>query len=64
LTQDGGGLGFGDGGRDEGVLDGIGMDSVIDLGEGALEIPTELESVIFVILEALEFDNQVKLKFG
>ena len=35
LTQDGGGLGFGDGGWYEGVLDGIGVDAVVDLGEGA-----------------------------
>jgi len=52
---DGGGLGFGDGGRDEGVLDGIGVDAVVDLGEGALKIPIELEPVIFLVLEALEF---------
>ena len=55
LTQDGGGLGLGDGGRDEGVLDGIGVDAVVDLGEGALKIPIELEPVIFLVLEALEF---------
>jgi hypothetical protein len=49
-------LSLGDGGRDERLLDGIGVDAVVDLGEGALEVPIELETVILLILEALELD--------
>jgi len=50
-------------GRDESLLDNIGVDAVIDLGEGALEVPGELESVVFVVLEALEFLDGVELEF-
>jgi hypothetical protein len=39
------------------------VDAVIDLCEGALEIPTELEAVVFFVLEALEFLDQVELEF-
>jgi hypothetical protein len=39
------------------------VDAVIDFCEGALEIPTELEAVVFFILEALEFLDQVELEF-
>ena len=56
-------LGFGDGRRNEGVLDGVGVDAVVDLGEGALEVPIELEPVVFVILEALKFRDEVELEF-
>lgn len=59
---DGRGLRPGDGGRDERFLDGIRVDAVVDLGEGALEVPLELEAVIFIIFEALELDNQVELE--
>jgi hypothetical protein len=38
------------------------VDAVVDLGEGALEVPIELESVVFVVLEALEFDDEVELE--
>ena len=56
-------LGLGDAGRDERFLDGVGVDAVIDLGEGSLEIPAELEAVVFLVLEALEFDDEVELEF-
>ena len=46
--------------RDEGVLDGIRVDAVVDLGEGVLGVPIEFEAVVFVVLEAMKFDNQVK----
>ncbi len=59
----GGRLRFGDRRRDEGVLYRVGVDAVIDLCEGALEIPTELEAVVFFVLEALEFLDQVELEF-
>ena len=45
---------FCDGGRDECLPDGIGVDAVVDLGKGALKIPTELEPVVFLVLEMLE----------
>ena len=48
------GLGLRDGGRDEGFLYRIGVDAVIDLGEGALEVPTELEAVVFFVFEAMD----------
>ena len=38
------------------------MDTVNDLGEGALEIPADLEAVVFVIFEALEFLDEVELE--
>ena len=38
------------------------MDAVVDLGESALEVPIELEVVVFVVLEALELLDQVKLE--
>ena len=58
------GLGLGDGGRDECFFDGIGVDAVIDLGEGALEVPVKLEAVVFVVLEALEFLDEVELELN
>lgn len=56
------GLGLGDGGREEGLLDGVGVDPVVDLGERALEVPAELETVVLVILEPLEFLDEVELE--
>jgi hypothetical protein len=39
------------------------VDAVVDLGEGALKIPAELEAVVFVVLETLEFLDEVELEF-
>ena len=39
------------------------MDAVVDLGEGALEVPVELEAVVFLVLEALELLDEVELEF-
>jgi hypothetical protein len=36
---------------------------VIDLGQGALEIPAEFETVVFIVFEALEFLDEVELEF-
>ncbi len=58
------GLGLGDGRRDERLFDGVGVDAVIDLGERALEIPPELEPVVFVVLEATEFFDQIDFELG
>jgi len=52
----------GNGGRDERFFDGVGVDAVVDPGEGALEVPAELEAVVFVVLEALEFPDEVELE--
>ena len=50
-------------GRDEVGFDGIGVDAVVELGEGAVEIPSQREAVAFVVLEALEFLDEVELEF-
>ena len=57
-------LRFGNGGRDERLLDGVGVDAVIDLRERALEVPPELEAVIFVVLEAAEFFDEIDFELG
>ena len=40
--------------RDEVGFDRIGVDAVVELGEGSVEVPGEGEAVVFVVLEALE----------
>ena len=50
-------------GGNEGFLDGVGVDTVIDLGESALEVPIELEAVVFLVLEALELFHQINFEF-
>ncbi len=40
------------------------MDAVVDLGEGALEVPIELEAVVFLVLEAAKFPDQVNFELG
>ena len=57
------GLILGDGGRDKRLFDGIGMNAIVDLGEGALEIPTELEALVFIVFEALELLDEVEFEF-
>ena len=57
-----GGLSLRDGRRKEGLLDGIGVDAAIDFGEGALEISIKLQAVVFIVLEALEFLDEVELE--
>ncbi len=61
--------GVGDGGlrgrdlrRDEVGLDGVGVDAVVELGEGAVEIPGERKAAAFVLLEPLEFLDEVELE--
>ncbi len=56
------GLGRGDGRRHQGLLDGISMDAVVDLGEGALEAPAELEMVVFIVLETLELFDELEFE--
>ena len=57
-----GGLGGGDFRRDEVGLDGIGVDAVVQLGKGAVEVPSEGEALVFIFLEALEFLDEVELE--
>lgn len=45
--------------RNQVVADGIGMDQVVDLGQVAPDVPTQLLELLF--LEALEFLDQIKL---
>jgi hypothetical protein len=52
----------GHGRRDEAFLDGIGVDAVVELGEGAVEVPGQREAAVLVLLEALEFLDEVELK--
>ena len=40
------------------------MDAVVDLGEGALEIPAELEAVVFLVFEPLEFLDEVEFELN
>ena len=56
-------LQLGDGRRYECLADGIRVDVVIDLGQGALEIPSEFETLVFVLFEALELLDQVEFEF-
>jgi hypothetical protein len=39
------------------------VDAVIDLGQGALEIPAEFEAVVFFVFETLEFLDEVEFEF-
>ena len=57
------GLGFGDSGGNERLLDRVGVDAVVDLGKGALEVPIKLEAVVFLVLEALELLDEVEFEF-
>lgn len=50
--------------RDEVCFDGIRVDAVVQLREGAVEVPSERETSVFVILEALEFLDEVYLELG
>jgi len=58
-----GGLGLRDGWRKEGLLGGVRVDAVIDFGEGALKFPIQLEAVVFLVLEATEFLDQIDFEF-
>ena len=60
----GGGLRGGDFGRDEVRPHCVGVDAVVELREGAVEVPREGEAAAFVLLEALEFLDEVDFEFG
>lgn len=57
----GGLCGSDDGGNQVG-LHGVGVDDVIELREGAIEIPSERETPAFVDLQALKLLDQVELE--
>lgn len=63
-TTMGGRLGPGQLAWDEVFLDGIGMNAVVDLGQGALEIPFQGSRTGFLVLEALEFLDEIEFEFG
>ena len=44
--------------------DGVGVDPVVELRERAVEVPREGEAAVFVLLEPLEFFDQVELELG
>ena len=50
--------------RNEMGLNRVGVNSVIDLGKGAVEILGERGAAAFVFLEALKFLDEVEFKFG
>jgi hypothetical protein len=43
-------------------LDGVGVDAVVELGKGAVEVPGQREAAVLVLLETLEFLDEVELK--
>ena len=49
--------------RDEMRLNGVGMNSVIQLRERSVEIPCQRKTAVFLLLEALELVDQVELEF-
>ena len=50
--------------RQERLLDRVRMDAVVDLCEGALEVPIELQAVVLIILEAAKFFDQIDFELG
>ena len=57
-------LGGSDFGRNQVALNRIGVDAVIELRKGAIEVPSEGKTAVFVVLEALEFFDEVDFEFG
>ena len=49
--------------RNQVLLDGVGMDPVIDLGQLPVEVPAEGEAAVFFALEPLVILDDVKLEF-
>lgn len=59
-----GGLSGRDLGWDEVRLHRVGVDTIIELGKGAVEIPGEGKAAVFIILEPLEFLDEINLESG
>ncbi len=45
-------------------LDGVGVDAVVELGEGAVEVRGEREATTFVLFEPLKFLDEVEFELG
>jgi len=50
-------------GRDD-PLANFKMHAVIELGEGAVKVPSEGEALVFIFLEAAEFPDQINFELG
>lgn len=48
--------------RQECFFDGVGVDAVVDLGEGALEAPIELQAAVFILLKPLKFRDEIEFE--
>ena len=57
-------LGLGECRRQECFFDGVGVDAVVDLGEGALEAPIELQAAVFILLKPLKFRDEIEFELG
>ena len=51
-------------GRNEMGFHRVGVNAVIELGKGAVEVPGERKAAVFVVLEPLEFLDEVNFEFG
>lgn len=58
-----GGLGGRNRSRNQVRSDGVGVDAVVELGKGAVQVPGQRQAAVFILLEALEFLDQVELEF-
>jgi len=56
-------LGGRDCGRNQVRLHRVGVNAIIQLRQRAVEIPRERKSAIFILLEPLEFLDEVKFEF-
>ena len=57
-----GGLGGGNRGRDQVRFDGVGVDAVIQLGKGPIQVPCERQAAVFVLFEPLELLDEVEFE--
>src|SRR3989344_2102214 len=49
-------------GRNQVRFDGVGVDAVVELGKGTVQVPGERQAAVFILLEALELLDQVELE--
>ena len=57
-------LGFGECRRQECFFDSVGVDAVVDLGEGALKAPIQLQAAVFVLFKPLKFGDEIEFELG
>ena len=43
-------------------FNGIGVNAVVELGKGAIQVPGKRQAIIFIILESLEFLDKIELE--